>query len=182
MLDDSALQVSFAYDLDTVPTIVLAQPAGEVTRRFVGFDKADWEMLLADLALVAETPPPKIDWNSYPMQRPGCGSKSVEPGIAERLEAEARGDRMTARRVEIGAEDPFEFMFERGLTDGLPVIPPTPDRVARMLSGTLRDPREVVAVLPPNLAPVTVEKIAANAVMAGCRPEYLPVVLAAIEA
>ena len=76
----------------------------------------------------------------------------------------------------------FEFMFERGLTDGLPVIPPTPDRVARMLSGTRRDPREVVAVLPPNLAPVTIEKIAANAVMAGCRPEYLPVVLAAIEA
>ena len=73
-------------------------------------------------------------------------------------------------------------MFERGLTDGLPVIPPTPDRVMRMLTGTRRDPREVVAALPPNMGPATVEKIAVNAVMAGCRPEYLPVVLAAMEA
>jgi hypothetical protein len=80
------------------------------------------------------------------------------------------------------AEDEFEFMFERGLTDGLPVIPPTPERVMRMLSGTRRDPRETLGVVPPNLAPATVEKVAANAVMAGCKPEYMPVVLAALEA
>ena len=126
---------------------------------------------------------PAIDWNSYPESRPGCGSKSVEPGIAERLEANARGDKLSARRIELGdAEDVFEFMFERGLTDGLPVVPPTPERVMWMLTGTRRDPREVVAIVPPNLAPVTVEKIAVNAVMAGCKPEYLPVVIAALEA
>ena len=73
-------------------------------------------------------------------------------------------------------------MFERGLTDGLPVVPPTPERVMWMLTGTRRDPREVIAVVPPNLAPVTIEKIAVNAVMAGCKPEYLPVVIAALEA
>jgi hypothetical protein len=73
-------------------------------------------------------------------------------------------------------------MFERGLTDGLPVVPPTPERVARMLTGTRRDPREVIATAPPNLAPVTIEKVAINAVMAGCRPEYLPVVNAVLEA
>ena len=73
-------------------------------------------------------------------------------------------------------------MFERGLTDGLPVVPPTPERVMRMLTGTRRDPREVIAIVPPNLAPVTIEKVAANAVMAGCKPEYLPVVIAALEA
>ena len=51
-----------------------------------------------------------------------------------------------------------------------------------MLGGTTRSPDEVVAIVPPDLAPCTVEKVAINAVMAGCKPEYLPVVLAAVEA
>ena len=55
-------------------------------------------------------------------------------------------------------------------------------RVLRMLQGTTRNPKEIVGEIPPNLTPCTVEKIAINAVMAGCKPEYLPVVLAAIEA
>ncbi len=183
MLDDSALKVSFAYELDTVPTIILADSRGAEIRRFVGFGRDDWREMFAELARLSGLREPSIDWISYPESRPGCGSKSVEPGIAERLEAEARGDKLTARRIELGdAEDVFEFMFERGLTDGLPVVPPTPERVMWMLTGTRRDPRDVVATVPPNLAPVTVEKIAVNAVMAGCRPEYLPVVIAALEA
>jgi hypothetical protein len=71
---------------------------------------------------------------------------------------------------------------ERGWTDGLPIVPPTETRVRELLKQTARDPREVVGVLPPRQGEATVEKIAANAVMAGCRPEYFPVVLAAIEA
>ena len=90
---------------------------------------------------------------------------------------------LRARRVDLGAsEDEAEAMFERGWTDGLPVVPPTPERVARMLGGTTRAPDEIVAVVPPNLVECTVEKVAVNAVLAGCRPEYLPVVLAAVEA
>jgi hypothetical protein len=73
-------------------------------------------------------------------------------------------------------------MFDQGFTDGLPVVPPTPERVLRMLAGTTRDAQEVVAIMPPNMGPATVEKIAINAVMAGCRAEYLPVVIAAVEA
>ena len=73
-------------------------------------------------------------------------------------------------------------MFERGWTDGLPVVPPTPERVARMLAGTTRDPADIVAVVPPDLVECTVEKVAINAVMAGCKPEYLPVVITAVEA
>lgn len=61
-------------------------------------------------------------------------------------------------------------------------MPPTDERVLWMLSGTRRDPREVIGRVPPNLAECTVEKVAINAVMAGCRPEYMPVVLAALEA
>ena len=71
---------------------------------------------------------------------------------------------------------------ERGWTDGLPIVPPTEEAVAEFLTQTDRDPREIVGVLPPRQGEATVEKIAANAVMAGCRPEYFPVVLAAIEA
>jgi hypothetical protein len=128
-------------------------------------------------------PPPAIDWNSYPESRPGCGSLSVAPGYAEKLAAEASDSPLRSRRIEIGeSDDIFEFMFDQGLTDGLPVVPPTPERVLRMLTGTKRHPQEVVATVPPNMAPATVEKIAANAVMAGCKPEYLPVVIAALEA
>ena len=182
MLDDSTLHVSFAYGLDTVPTIILATPDGTEMRRFVGFDKPDWQNMMDELARLSGIAVPRIDWSKYPQQRPGCGSKSVEPEIAERLEAEARGDRMTARQIEIGEQDPFEFMFERGLTDGLPVIPPTPERVRSMLTGTQRDPQRADRFVPPNMGPATIEKIAVNAVMAGCKPEYLPVIIAALEA
>ena len=79
-------------------------------------------------------------------------------------------------------DDVYEFMFEQGITDGLPLVPPTPRRVERMLTGTTRSPSEVIGKIPPNYAPATVEKIAINAVAAGARPEYLPVIIAAVEA
>lgn len=90
---------------------------------------------------------------------------------------------VSAPTIRFGAaEDPFEAMFDRGWSDGLPLIPPTPERVAKMLEGTSRNPSDIVAVVPPDLVECSVEKVAVNAVMAGCRPEYFPVVLAALEA
>ena len=77
--------------------------------------------------------------------------------------------------------DEFELFFERGVTDGLPVVPPTRVRVERMLAETRRPREMVLGEMPPNYGRVTVEKAAINAVMAGCRPEYLPVVLAVAE-
>lgn len=73
--------------------------------------------------------------------------------------------------------------YEKGLTDGLPIIPPTRDRVEAMLQGTSHPPNEVVATqfLPEGLQ-VTVRQVAINAVMAGCLPEHMPVLLATIEA
>ena len=68
------------------------------------------------------------------------------------------------------------------MTDGLPAVPPTAARVAAAVAASGRARDELVAEMPPNFGRATVEKIAVNAVMAGCRPEYLPVVLAAIEA
>jgi hypothetical protein len=74
-----------------------------------------------------------------------------------------------------------DWFCREKLSDGLPIIPPTPERVARMLDATSRDPEEVIGSIPPKWAPASVEKIAINAVMAGCLPEYLPVVIAAVE-
>ncbi|HKZ04566.1 MAG TPA: hypothetical protein VJU81_03775 [Methylomirabilota bacterium] len=78
--------------------------------------------------------------------------------------------------------DDFEAWFDKGVTDGLPVVPPTRERVERMLAATPRARTELVAEIPPNYGRATVEKLAVNAVMAGCRPDYFPVVLAAVEA
>jgi hypothetical protein len=77
--------------------------------------------------------------------------------------------------------DEFELFFERGVTDGLPVVPPTRERVERMLGGTRRRRDETAGEMPPNYGRLTIEKIAVNAVMAGCRPEYLPVLIAVAE-
>ncbi|MGH7391360.1 MAG: hypothetical protein ACREM3_18160 [Candidatus Rokuibacteriota bacterium] len=79
-------------------------------------------------------------------------------------------------------DDPIEALYARGVTDGLPVVPPTPARVRRAIDASGRAPGELIALVPPNYGRATVEKIAVNAVMAGCRPEYLPVVIAAVEA
>ncbi len=183
LLDDSELDVSFAAGIETVPTVVTFGTGGEEAQRFEGFAVADWRRVFTDAAAATGLEAEQPDWSSFPELRPGCGSRSVEPGIAERLEARAAGSPLRARRIEVGsAVDPFEFLFEQGLSDGLPVVPPTPERVIRMLEGTRRDPQEVVAEVAPNYAPVSVEKVAINAVLAGCRPEYLPVVLAGVEA
>ena len=74
-----------------------------------------------------------------------------------------------------------DFLAERDWSDGIPVIPPTPAAVEQMLMATKRQPGEVVMVMEPGFGLATVEKIAINAVMAGCRPEQFPVLLAAID-
>src|SRR5213594_1293634 len=81
------------------------------------------------------------------------------------------------------ADDPIEQLYERGVTDGFPVVPPTRERVERMLAGAPDRPRdELIGTLGPCYGEATVEKVAINAVMAGCKPEYFPVVLAGAEA
>ena len=78
--------------------------------------------------------------------------------------------------------DAIESLFARGVTDGLPVVPPTRRLVERAIAASGRAADELIALVPPNYGRATVQKIAINAVMAGCRPEYLPVVIAAIDA
>jgi hypothetical protein len=91
---------------------------------------------------------------------------------------------LQAERIEVGDDlwAANAYFEEKGWTDGLPIIPPTEDRVSQMLALAKRNSQDVIGVVPPRWAPATVEKIAINAVMAGCRPEYMPVVLAAVDA
>ena len=79
-------------------------------------------------------------------------------------------------------EEVNRFFYKRGWSDGLPIIPPTEEAVAQMLTGTDLKPDHVVVKIIPRLGKATVEKIAVNAVMAGALPTYMPVLIAAVEA
>ncbi len=171
-IDDTALEMSWHHSIEAVPTLIHVQD-GREAERTEGWNREDWERITGCTGLGPDLPA----W------RPGCGSLSVDPDREVELAVRYGGSALHARRVELAAlEDPYEALDARGWTDGLPVVPPTEERVMAMLKGTTRAPDDVVAVVPPDLVPCSVEKVAINAVMAGCKPEYLPVVLAALEA
>jgi len=89
---------------------------------------------------------------------------------------------LTSKRYQVqDPADAIEFCFQQGWTDGLPVVPPTPDRVSAMLEAARLEPQQQVAFITNRTVSVTAEKVAVNAVMAGCKPEYMPVVVAAVE-
>jgi hypothetical protein len=75
----------------------------------------------------------------------------------------------------------IEIAFEKGWTDGFPVVPPTEARVRAMLDAARLEPPQQIAFITNRQVAVTAEKVAVNAVMAGCKPEYMPVVVAAVE-
>jgi hypothetical protein len=77
--------------------------------------------------------------------------------------------------------DEFEFFLEKAWSDGLPVVTPTADRVEAMLRSVKRDPDEPVGNVPPAMEPASVRTVAIHAVMAGCKPEYLPVVIGGLK-
>ena len=89
---------------------------------------------------------------------------------------------LTSKRYRVqDVSDAIEFCFQQGWTDGLPVVPPTPERVSAMLEAARLDPKHQIAFITHRSVSVTAEKVAVNAVMAGCKPEYMPVVVAAVE-
>ena len=137
LLDDTELTVSFDWELDIVPTLFVTGGAGD-EQMLVGFVRDEWQALAAALSRATGVPEPEVDWQGLPEWRPGCGSRSADPLIAERLAARASGSPLRARQIEIAsADDPHEFLFDQGLTDGLPVVPTTPGRVLRMFAISL---------------------------------------------
>ncbi len=172
VVDDTNLDISFHNDIETVPTLIRVADGVEVERT-VGWSRDGWRSVSGVSDIGAE----------LPEMRPGCGSLSVDPAIANELRVRFSSVPLQARRVDLATlEDPIEAAFDRGWSDGLPVVPPTEARVLNMLDGTSRNPGDFVCDVPPDLAPLTVEHVAINAVMAGCKPEYMPVLLAAVEA
>ena len=170
--DDRDLHASWMLGIDIVPTLVRRE-SGRESARAVGWHRGEWEAIAGLPGLGA----------GLPEQRPGCGSLSVEAGMAEELSARFGATGLHSREIEVAFPvDPVEQAFDLGWSDGLPVVPPTPVRVLRMLAGTRRGAGEVLGAVPPSGTPCTVEKLAVNAVMAGCRPAYMPVLLAALEA
>jgi hypothetical protein len=170
--DETRLERSWRHEIETVPTLLRVEDGVEA-KRILGWHRGEWEELTGLPGLGAELP----DW------RPGCGSLSVDPDREADLRVRFEGSLLHSRRVELAElEDEQEAMHARGWSDGYPLVPPTEKRVLGMLEGTTRAPEEIVAVVPPNLIECSVEKVAVNAVMAGCLPEYLPIVLAALDA
>ena len=172
VIDDTALSISYRLKVEIVPTLVRLEQ-GKETGRLTGWEQQEWREFTG-LQTLGE---------GLPLSRPGCGSNNVESGMPEILAIRFGEVSIQARRIEIAAlEDDIEACFDRGWSDGLPVVPPTEERVVRMLSGTQRESDELLGLMPPNLGECTVEKVAINAVLAGCKPEYLPVVIACVEA
>jgi hypothetical protein len=171
-IHDVDLAISWHHDIETVPTLIRVVGGHEVERT-AGWLRSDWQRMTGVDNLGSH----------LPVMRPGCGSMSVDPNLVDSLRARFGGGVLRSRRLELAdLDDEMEVLFERGVTDGLPVTPPTEERVLRMLEGTTWAADDVVAIVAPDLVEVTVEKIAINAVMAGCKPEHLPWVIAALQA
>ena len=172
IIDDRELETSYRLNIETVPTLIKVE-GGREQARVVGWERDEWRALTGLPTLGSELP-------GY---RPGCGSLAVQPGIAERLAIKYGDFSLRSRALQVPAQsDSVEYCYERGWSDGLPVVPPTAERIYRMLQATRRAPEEVLGLMPPLLTACTVEKVAINAVLAGCLPGYLPTVLAAVEA
>jgi peroxiredoxin len=167
LAEPAPYDTSRAYGLESLPTTFLLDRDAAVAGTVVGWDAEALSALVGEACAAVGAPAPAIT-TERPQKKPGCAAKSTYD------------DEMLALIDSAGAADEMEDMFERGWTDGLPVVPPTRARVDAMLAG--RDPRASLGEVPPGTGEATLERVAACAVLAGCRPEYFPVVLAAVEA
>jgi hypothetical protein len=173
---DAGYELSKRLEVTTVPTLCLLDDQDRVLRQEPGFDKS----VLNEFAAMLGRAPVATPYDGAPESKPGCMSRHLEPETGDAAAAPlnlhaTRG--AEASTVELpDSEDPYEYCF-RTFHDALPVIPPTRERVEKMLKAAGRDPREVIARIPPCYGEATLEKIAANAVMAGCLPEMMRVLV-----
>lgn len=178
---DENLTLSRAYDPVSVPALYVLGTSGQVLRSTVGFDKNELNAIASMVGVGSVADP----YDGAPAMKPGCVSRHREDASASDAAPVAGvfGGRGTpASLIELDESvDPFEFCAQT-FRDPLPVIPPTRERVGRMLAATNLPPHDVIARIPPNYGAATVEKIAANAVMAGCRPELMQVLIPLIRA
>jgi len=160
---------SAAFGVRTVPTAFLIGVDACVEAVVEGWSRDDFAQIARSAAMQEEDVDRLLDRTSQPVFKPGCASRNT-------LSAELRASTRAAE----ASFDEFEDLFERGWTDGLPVVPPTRSRVARML-GDYR-PDVSLGIIPPGTGELTLERLAVCAVLAGCHPDFFPVVKAAAEA
>lgn len=116
-IDDTSLEFSYRNQIEIVPTLMRqTRDSGDVSR-IIGWDKVQWQEFTGIGDLGADL----IDF------KPGCGSKTQDPGMDELLALKFGDTQFSARQVQISeSQDIMEACFERGWSDGLPVVPPTP--------------------------------------------------------
>ncbi len=178
---DPDLAISRAWDPVAVPSLFLVDAAGRVIETLIGFDKDGLNAIAARLGL----PQVADAYDGAPARKPGCASRHREPAGSAVLSAPVVVHRATApqaARITLeDGEDAHEYC-RRVFGDALPVVPPTVERVERMLRATSLAPESIIARIPPCYGEATVEKIAANAVMAGCAPEMMRVLIPLVRA
>ena len=195
VLLDADLDVSRSYDPPSVPGLFLVGSGGQIEFSEVGFHKEDLnsvaERMLSGLGLPVRVVAELDD--GPPLMKPGCSSRHLElEGLEPREESPGLSPKPIdllpeqaprASRLELPEDqDPYEYCMDAGFSPFLPVVPPTAERVDHFLGVIPHKPDRVVGLVPPCYGAATIEKIAANAVMAGCKPEYMEVLIPVIRA
>jgi len=181
MQRDPDFELSRRFDVVTVPTLYIVDEHDRIIRQEPGFDKN----ALNEIAASFGCPPVAGAYDGAPASKPGCTSRHLEVHTGDRPAAaldfqSTRGDK--ASTIELtDSEDPYEYCY-RVFGDALPVVPPTRERIEKMLRETNLDRLQIIGRIPPCYGEATVEKIAANAVMAGCVPEMMRVLIPLVRA
>lgn len=171
-----ALAEARALGMPDLPIVTVPHPVGGLLPEHVE-KKADQALKEVIRALLGEGTKISQQKGAGPARKQVLKAKSLF--APKTIEGSTTQD--DERVLVTDAPESIAQLFEaRGWTDGLPFIPPTREKVAKMLAYTDRDPQEVLAILPPLWGEATLEKIAVNAVMAGCLPQYFPVVVTAV--
>jgi hypothetical protein len=162
-----------------IPTVTICSTAFSAAARVQAAARG-----LAALPIVEIPHPMHTASASLVEQRARDAAQTIAKALIEGADATARAEDAQQDQIEIDADPAAmqEYFFDQGWTDGLPVTPPVAESVAAMLAAAGRAHDATIGPIPPHMRVATLEKLAVNAVMAGCRPEYFPVVLAALEA
>ncbi|MBI2910267.1 MAG: hypothetical protein HYX92_21705 [Chloroflexi bacterium] len=167
-----------------MPTVTMTSDGFETdaraTARGLGLKQIALAMLSSPLTNLSPQDTRREAANSF---------SSIVEGLTRELKPTLAEDKPALETLRFAGADRYEaveemnrFFLRNGWGDGFPLVPPTLEKVERMLAGTTRSPKGIVAALEPGMGEATVEKIAINAVMAGCLPEHMPVIVAAVEA
>jgi len=159
-----------ALPIADIPHPMAGQPSEHVARVAKGALDEIVHILTGNAAELEKTYREKVVVPRTKLRHKGLFADKLTAGSDDSFKAPDSGD--AAGRL----------LYRRGWTDGLPVILPTRERFEKMIGHLNWDPKAVLGLVPPMLGEATIQKIAVNAVMAGCAPEFLPVVVAAVSA